>query len=99
MSDDVVEIQKKLKAEFAGVEKSEAYVVVSRYGFKKVEVDGKFYLEAMTKDEADTMLPPAEPQFIGYCATASAGGCVALDGCGYCQSYIDAGRFMCGCTR
>ncbi|WP_156889215.1 hypothetical protein [Pseudomonas moraviensis] len=100
MSDDVAEIQKKLKAEFASVERADGYLVISRYGFKKTEVAGKYYLEPMSKDEADAIHSPAAPHpLIGYCITASAGQCIQADGCNFCQSYIANGSFYCSCTR
>lgn len=100
MSSDIAEIQKRLKAEFTNVERADGYLVISKYGFKKTEVAGKYYLEPMSKEEADAIHPPADPHtLIGYCITASGGTCIQADGCNFCHSYITNGSFYCTCTR
>lgn len=75
-------------------------IVVSQFGFKKIELNGKIYLQAMTEEEAVDMLKRiGGPQInTPWCFTGNAGMCYPRDFCYMCETHYEAG-WVCVCAR
>ena len=108
--------QEEIEQELRNVEREDgALVVVSRYGFKKVEINGKFYLEAMSKEDLLIELDASGSADANELAakvragTLDNGGCVSDNGsvrclridltCKCVPSPRGGGGYLCYCTH
>ncbi|GGY41286.1 hypothetical protein GCM10007387_24030 [Pseudoduganella albidiflava] len=95
---------------FDGVVTGEAMpVVVSQYGFKRIEIDGKTFLAAMSRAELLELLTNSrgsaeEAENIvskmdrfPRCVTTSSRQCAGLGGCTRCSRGYEAGAVWCWC--
>jgi hypothetical protein len=76
-------------------------IAVSRYGWKKQEINGKKYMMAMTKEEADNFVARVLTKeqleaMDGYCVNCTA-NCLQGSCTGICRGVIDDG-YVCTCN-
>lgn len=73
-------------------------VVLSRYGFKIVELDGRKYMMAMTKEEFDNFVDRsgATPKD-GFCIVDDYAHCYPQGGCRGCTLIASGGHWGCIC--
>jgi len=98
------EIEKFLK----GVEmKGELPIILSRWGFKKVKMEGKTYLMAMTEVELKRAKSKPEETIRdisafgpkrGWCVTNGYVTCVPAGGCRGCVGNASGTNYYCDCT-
>lgn len=105
----------EILALLADVEKSDnAYIVISPFGFKVIELDGKKYLQSITKEELREMLSNSNNEthkkilseidneiFIGKCVASTGGSlCRPLRDCdGLCDPQpAGGGGWLCYCV-
>lgn len=105
------ELDVELRALLADVEHAHGPVVLSRYGFEIISVNGKKYLqprslEAWAKSVADKSkgkvtyaqaLASAENPTGPYCATGNT-SCSPMNGCLRCEKVIEMTGWWCNCT-
>jgi hypothetical protein len=91
-------------ADWSDVEKAaNAPIVLSRFGFKKIEIGGKKYLTPMTKEEAEQFVSstrdPAKGQYTidGGCLIDNGGGCHSQGCRGNCNAYFPPGSINAIC--
>jgi hypothetical protein len=75
--------------------KGNGYLVVSRYGWKVLEIEGKKYLTAMTKKEYDKVIYNAEQKgniniASGTCYPNNRLQCLKGSCTGHCEPYYDS---------
>jgi hypothetical protein len=94
------------------VEKSNGVpVVLARWGFRKVSLNGKIYLMAMTKEECDAFkrnpaglklenLVSSDPEAAGYCVSECNIGpcCTPVQGCRRCIVINNQFGWTCECS-
>lgn len=75
-------------------------VVVSKTGWKTIEIDGKKYLTPMSEDECKSFreekgLGPPQSEWY-WCNVDASGNCIGVH-CGKCERHVDGGRVWCEC--
>jgi hypothetical protein len=89
----------------AGVERENGTpVVVSKWGFRTVEIDGKKYLHPNTKDEAIVAAKAAlgdkfHESMLGGCYTGTAAVCHSQGCNGRCTPVDEGGVYVCICEN
>jgi hypothetical protein len=75
-------------------------VVISPYGFKVGEIDGKKYMIAMTKEEYDAFLQESgqSKKVLGTCYIDDYARCYKTDCRGICTLTTSGGRWVCICS-
>jgi hypothetical protein len=75
-------------------------VVISPYGFKVGEIEGKKYMIAMSKEENDEFRKENEIEPTrGYCSIDDYARCYRTDCSGSCSLTTSGGRWVCICSN
>jgi hypothetical protein len=91
----------ELETALNSVEKDDkGIIVLSPYGFTIREVDGKQYVVALTREEAEHALANSMPLLpnIGICFTASNGACIQNTCTRTCVLTFVLNNWICICT-